>query len=91
MLGDRLGDEAAVHVGVAARLVDEERAHVVEVLLRVAALGEDRVARDRVDPARDDAERLARGVVVDGLDPALRVTASDSRSGRRNGRPGAGC
>ena len=46
----RLGDEAAVHVGVPARLVDEERAHVVEVLLRVAALLEDGRARDRSIP-----------------------------------------
>ena len=33
-----LGDEAAVHVGVAARLVDEQLADVVEVLERETAL-----------------------------------------------------
>ena len=62
----RLGDEAAVHVGVAARLVHEQGAHAVELLLRVAALLEDRRAGDRADAAGDDPERLARGVVVDG-------------------------
>jgi hypothetical protein len=65
-----LGDEAAVHVGVAARLEDEQPADVVELLLREAALLEDRGAAKRVDAAGDDPERLAGGVVVDCLDPA---------------------
>src|SRR5215217_708154 len=69
-LGDRVGDEAAVHVSVAARLVDEQRPDVVEVLLRVPALVEDRRARDRVHRSGDDPERLAGGVVVDGRDNA---------------------
>ncbi len=64
----RLDDVAAVHVGVAARLVDEQPAHVVEPLERVAALVEDRCAPKRIDTARHDAERLARRVVVDGPD-----------------------
>ena len=61
----RLDDEAAVHVGVAARLVDEQPPHVVEPLERVAPLVEDRRALRRLDAARDDPERLARRVVVD--------------------------
>ena len=40
----RLGDEAAVHVGMAARLVDKQLPKVIEPLGRVAALREDRVA-----------------------------------------------
>ena len=44
----RLGDEAAVHVGVPARLVDEQPAQVVEPLGGVAALLEDRVAAERL-------------------------------------------
>ena len=63
-----LGDEAAVHVGVAARLVDEQAADVVDVLERVAPLVEDRAAGKRVDAAGDDAERLAGRVVVDRAD-----------------------
>ena len=64
----RLDDEAAVHVGVAARLVDEQPADVVEPLEREAPLVEDRRAFERLDAAGDDPERLAAGVVVDGLD-----------------------
>ena len=64
----RLGDEAAVHVGVAARLEDEQPPDVVEVLGGVAALVEDRPALERLDAAGDDAERLAAGVVVDRRD-----------------------
>jgi hypothetical protein len=56
----RLDDEAAVHVRVAARLVDEEPPNVVEPLERVAALVEDRRAARRLDTARHDPERLAR-------------------------------
>ncbi len=60
-----LGDEAAVHVGVAARLVDEQAADVVDVLEGVAPLVEDRASGEGVDAAGDDAERLAGRVVVD--------------------------
>ncbi len=60
-----LGHEAAVHVGVAARLVDEQAANVVDVLEGVAPLVEDRAAGQRVDAAGHDAERLAGRVVVD--------------------------
>ena len=41
----RLRHKAAVHVGVAARLVDEQAANVVDVLEGVAPLVEDRAAR----------------------------------------------
>ena len=53
----RLGDEAAVHVGVAARLVDEQLPQMIEPLGRVAALLEDRVPAQLL-PGHD-AERLA--------------------------------
>ena len=62
----RLDDEAAVHVGMSPRLVDEEPAYVVEPLECVAALVEDRRALRRLDSAGHDPERLARCVVVDG-------------------------
>ena len=62
----RLGDEAAVHVGVAARLVDEEAADAVEDLAGEPAALEHRPALERPDAAGDDPERLAAGVVVDG-------------------------
>ena len=64
----RRHDVAAVHVGVAARLVDEQPADVVEPLERVAASLEDRRAPERLDAAGDDPERLAPGVVVDRPD-----------------------
>ena len=64
----RLRDEAAVHVRVPARLVDEQLAHVVEPLEREAALVEDRGALERRHTAGDDAKRLAGGVVVGRLD-----------------------
>src|SRR5205085_2093650 len=64
----RLGHEAAVHVRMAARLVDEQAPHVVEVFERVPALGEDRRPLERSHAAGDDAERLAGGVVVGGRD-----------------------
>ena len=55
----RLDDEAAVHVGVPARLVDEQPAHVVEPLERVAPLVEDRRA-DRSDRRRPSRSGTAR-------------------------------
>ena len=64
----RRHDVAAVHVGVAARLVDEQPADVVEPLERVAASLEDRRAPERLDAAGDDPKRLATGVVVDRPD-----------------------
>ena len=63
-----LDDEAAVHVGVPARLVHEQPANVVEPVVRVAPLVEDRRTLRRLDSVRDDPERLARGVVVDRTD-----------------------
>jgi hypothetical protein len=66
-IGARLGldDVAPIHVCVPARLVNEEAANVIQPVVRVAPLLEDRVAAQRVHTARDDPERLARGVVVD--------------------------
>ncbi len=61
----RLDDEAAVHVRMAARLVDEKAAYVVEPLESVAPLVQDRRATRRLDAARDDPERLPGSVVVD--------------------------
>jgi hypothetical protein len=64
----RLRHEAAVHVGVAAGLVHEEPADGIEVLQREAALLQNRAALERRHAAGDYPERLAGGVVVDGLD-----------------------
>ena len=61
-------DEAAVHVGMSARLVDEQLPHVVQMLEREAALLENRAPAERLDAAGDDPERLAARVVVDRLD-----------------------
>ena len=68
----RLDDVAAVHVGMASRLVHEQAADVVQPLERVPALVEDRRAAQPVDPVRDDPEGLARSVVVDGADVHVR-------------------
>ena len=61
-------DEAAVHVRMAARLVDEQAANVVEPLKGVPPLVEDRLARGRLHSSRDDPERLPARVVVDRAD-----------------------
>ncbi len=61
-----LGDETAVHVGVASRLVDEQTTEVIEAGRRVAPLREDRVPAQLL--TGHDAERLATGVVVDCVD-----------------------
>jgi hypothetical protein len=60
----RLGDEAAVHVGVPAGLEDEQLANLVEPLECEAPLVEDRGALEPRHTAGDDAKRLACGVVV---------------------------
>lgn len=60
--------EAPVHVGVAARFVDQERPYVVEVLLAPRPPVEDRLALRRRDAARHDPVRLAAGVVLGGRD-----------------------
>ncbi len=59
-----LDDEAAVHVGMATRLVDEELPHMVEVRRRPPALLEDRGALEWRHSTRHDPERLAGRVVV---------------------------
>src|SRR5207342_3059890 len=64
----RLDDEAAVHVRMPARLVDEEAPPVVEPVVRISALVEDRGAAWRLDSLRDDPEGLPRCVVVDRSD-----------------------
>ena len=64
-----VGDEAAVHVRVTSRLVDEELADVVEVGGRKSAPVEDRGALERSDAVGDDPEGLAPGVVVDRRRP----------------------
>ena len=61
----RLDDEAAVHVGVPARLVHEQPPNVVEPVVRVAPLVEDRRTLRRLYTVGDDPEWLTRGVVVD--------------------------
>jgi hypothetical protein len=63
-----LRHEAAVHVRVPARLVDEQLADVIEELEREAALVEDRGALERRHTAGNDAKRLAGGVVIRRLD-----------------------
>ncbi len=64
----RVGDETAVHVGVPARLEDQQLPDMVEVFERIAPLLEDGGAAQRWHTAADDPERLAGGMVVDGTD-----------------------
>ena len=64
----RRHDVAAVHVGVAARLEDQEAPEPIEPVAREAAPLEDRPALEGRHAARDDAKRLAARVVVDGRD-----------------------
>jgi hypothetical protein len=66
--GLRVDDEAAVHVGVAAWLVDQELADVVEAFHRIASRFQDRSSPGHLHPAGDDPKGLAAGVVVDGVD-----------------------
>ena len=61
-------DEAAVHVGVTARLVDQQVADIVDMVRRPTAALEDRAPFELGDPADHDPERLAGGVVVDRFD-----------------------
>ncbi len=63
--------ERPVHVGVAARLVDQQPADVIEVVHRPAPALEDGPALEVGDAAGHDPERLAGRVVVDGPDRAL--------------------
>ncbi len=53
---------------MSARLVDEEAAHVVEAVVRVAALVENRRTLELVGARGDDPEGLAGRVVVDRRD-----------------------
>src|SRR5581483_2705129 len=81
----RLGDVAAVHVGVPARLVDEQPPDAVQVLRGVAPLVEDALSRDRLDAAGDDPEGLPAGVVVDR--PDQRPVKRGSRFSRKAATP----
>ena len=63
-----LRQQGAVHVRVSARLVHDEPAVVVEVVARVAALGEHVGAREPAEAAAEDAERLAGRVVLHAPD-----------------------
>src|SRR5215204_5661171 len=65
--------EAAVHVGVAARFVNDELPYVIEVLHSVQAFVEHGVPVDGGHATADDAERLARCVVIPCADCDLRV------------------
>jgi len=65
-----LGHVAAVHVRVAARLVDQQAANFVQALGREAPLFENRPTLERRHTAGDYAERLTGGVIVDRLDRA---------------------
>ena len=82
----RRDDEAAVHVRVPARLVDEQPPHVVEALVRVAAPLEDRRALRRVDAVGDDPERLSARVVVDRADPRHDADPATKAVGARGSR-----
>ena len=61
-------DEAAVHVGVPARLEDQQLADPIVIAERRRATLEHRRPLQQRCAARDDAERLAGGVVVGRLD-----------------------
>ena len=62
----RLGQERAVHVGVAARLEHQRRPQMVVVLLHPRTLLENRASLDGGKALDDEPERLAGGVRVDG-------------------------
>ena len=73
-------DEAAVHVGVAARLVDEELADVVEVRGRPATPFRHRAAFERGHAAGHDPEGLAARVVVGRRDLGQRASSASRRA-----------
>ena len=64
----RLGEQRAVHVGVAARLEHQRAAQMIDVLLRPRPLVEHRRAFGARQPFDDETERLAGRVGVDGAD-----------------------
>ena len=66
--GHRFGEDGAVHVTVSPRLVHQPRAHPVEVVAEMAALGQDRRPGNGRQPGGDDPQRLAGGVGVQRLD-----------------------
>src|SRR5581483_8474521 len=84
-----LGDEAAVHVGMPAGLVDQQAADVVEPLQREPPLLEDRAALEPLDAARDDPERLVVGLVVDRRDGGQLPVKDAGRFSRKAFTPSA--
>ncbi len=62
------GDEAPVHVRMAAGLVHQEGPNIVEVLLRPRPSIEDGLPRRGLDAFRDDPVGLSGSVVVGGQD-----------------------
>ncbi len=78
-----LGDEAAVHVGVAARLVDEQATDPVEDLAGEPATLEHGRALERPDAAGHDPERLAARVVVDRRDVERDLVVAHGRPSDR--------
>jgi hypothetical protein len=67
----RIGDESAIHVGVPARLEDQQLTNVVEVFEGVTTLLHNGGAAQRGHATADDAKRFAGGVVIDGADHQL--------------------
>ena len=63
-----LGGQHAVHAVVAARLVHQAGAQVVQALARIAPLVEQGAALERGKAVDDEAHRLAAAVHLDGAD-----------------------
>ena len=84
------GYEAAIHIGVTARFIDDKLSYVIESLHCVQAFIEHGVSVDGGYAAADYAERLARRVVIDRADCVMRVFKTRRPSGRRQGPTGRG-
>ena len=61
----------AVHVEMPTRLEHEQPAKMIEMLARVAPLGEEGRSRNRRIARHDDADRLPAGVHLDGFEAYL--------------------
>ena len=68
---DGIGQIAAVHVGVAARLQHQRAAQMIGVLLEPRAPLDDGLAGHLRQPARDDTKRFAARVHFDRADHAV--------------------
>ena len=75
IVGDRLGEQRAVHVRVAARLQHQRAPEVIEPLHRPRTLVEHRRAFGRWDAVDDQPQRLAGRVRVDGADGVNHVAS----------------